>query len=280
MARNYLDSNALPVVGIDTVITNISEKPRDQWDSAFVQTQIGILDRTSEQLISTGPATCDVLIEHHANLIDLVIILDGALQAELDGDYVVANTIIERAMTAIVKAGESLQTVTDLAEPAPESHVTTLSQTSVLRDGLELRPILLQRERVECNDESPGQYRCSFPLEGTTGDVMLIYTAAGSAADFTVLYLDLDKQVQFGEVERFYALMIAYTIADASTASTFSGWLADGLVSSLWDWEAAGTDAVAFETNLNGVDFRVSATTSILMYKACIGDQSFCAADD
>jgi len=276
MARQYLDSIALPVVGIDTVLGNISERPHDQWDAQFIQTQIGILDRTAEQLISTGPATCDLLIQHHASLIDLVIVLNGALQADLDGDYEVADLLLEKAMTAIVTAGEALQPVTTLAEATPAPQVSTLSPKLALRDGLELRPTLLHREGIECVDEVPGQYRCNFPLEGTTGDVILVSTTAGAAADFTALYLDLNKQVQFGEVDRFYALMVEYTIVDPSTASGFSSWLADGLVSSLWDWEATGTDVVEFDTHINGVYFRVTATTSKLTYKACIGDPGFC----
>jgi hypothetical protein len=279
MARQYLDSIALPVGGIDTVLRNISERPHVQLDTQFIQTQIGILDKTAEQLISTGPATCDLLIEHHVNLLDLVFFLNGVLQAELDGDYEVADQLLDKAMSSVARVGETLQAVITLAEETPAALISPLPLNLVLRDGSELRLIIHQRERSKCVDESPGQYRCNFPLKGTTGDVMLVSTTDGAASDFTALYLDLDKGVQFGEVDRFYALMVEYTITDSSTASAFSSWLSDDLIPSLWNWEATETDAVEFDTHINGVYFRVSATTSILTYKACIGDAAFCVPE-
>ena len=280
MAREYLDSITLPVVGIDIVLGNIADKPHDQWAPQFIQTQIGILDRTTQQLISTGPATCDTLTDHHARLIDLVIALDGALQAQLNGNSMASEIMLEKVMSAIVDAGESLQKVIALAEATPPPGTANLPPTAILRSGPDLRATLIQRDSVKCVDEVPGQYRCNFPLEGTTGDVMIVSTSAGTSTDFTALYLDFDKEVQFGEVDRFYALMVQHTISDASTASRFSSWLADGLVSSLCDWDSTATEVVAFETEITQVHFKVTATTSVLTYKACIGEPTFCFPDE
>jgi hypothetical protein len=280
MARDYLESIALPVTAIDTVVRNVADKPRDEWDSQFIRTQIGLLDRSSQQLISTGPITCDALINHHTSLLDLIIALDGYLQAQLDGNPVAADVMIEEVMTAIDKASQSLQAVAVIAQATPPAASTAFLGAEVLRPADDLRDALAELPGSACVDEAPGQYRCNFPLEGTTGDVMIVSTSAHGSSDFTTLYLDLEKEVQFGEVERFYALVIQYTVVDASTTSALSNWLANGLISSLWEWDSTGTEVVAFETILNDVYFKTTATASILTYRACSGPSSFCLSDE